>query len=317
MNTLVIVLSSQLLYYLLIAQTGVVGALDSQINELYTLPIGGVIGAFLSGIWHHRSVKFELCFMFAAQMVISWFYPHYSLWMILLLGFVVGYTTPLLLYVFRGQNRLHLALGLAISYAFGTALYTYPYAERDTIAVILPLISVAAIRFASISQAQSEMKERIGFGTVAVMMLWIFADSALFETLSRSGDMDIWSRYPELIIVSHTLGVYMAYRFGNDVMERIKTVWVLFALSYLFYWIKEPVILAIVYPVVISYYNVLLFKRLIETANIRLIAFSMIGIGWIAASAANGIAFSHHLWVAAAVLGLSALAYPFYYRRIL
>ncbi|MBN2869702.1 MAG: hypothetical protein JXK04_01965 [Campylobacterales bacterium] len=315
MNTLVIVLSSQLLYYLLITQTGVVGAFDSHIHDLFTLPIGGVIGALMSALWRHHAIRQELCFLFGVQMIISWFYPNYSLGMLLALGFVVGYTTPLLLYIFGSQSRLHLAVGLSIAYAVGTAFYTYPYAERDVIAVILPLVSVVALRFSRLPRISSPETKRFDWLSVGVMMLWIFADSALFETLSRSGDMDIWSEYTVLIITSHLFGVYLAYRYGHELLSQTCVIWMLFAVSYLLYWTREPILLSIAYPVVISYYNVLLFQKLISMRDVRLIAFSMIGVGWFAASAANGVALEHQLWIAAAVLGLFALGYPFLGRR--
>lgn len=315
MNFFVVVLSSQLLYYLLIAQTGVVGAFHSHIHDLFTLPIGGVIGALLSAYWRHHEIRQELCFLFGAQMIVSWFYPNYSLGMLLVLGFVVGYTTPLLLYVFGSQSRLHLAVGLGIAYAVGTAFYTYPYVQRDDIAVILPLISVAALRYSRFPRIPHPATGRFDWKSVAVMMLWIFADSALFETLSRSGDMDIWSHYTLLIIASHLSGVFLAYRYGRELLSQTRVIWVLFAVSYLLYWIKEPVLLSVVYPVAISYYNVLLFQKLVGMHDVRLIALSMVGVGWIAASAANGVALGHQLWIAAAVLGLFAFIYPFIMRR--
>ncbi len=315
MNALVIVLSSQLLYYLLITQTGVVGAFDSHIHDLFTLPIGGVIGALMSAFWRHHAIRQELCFLFGVQMIISWFYPNYSLGMLLTLGFVVGYTTPLLLYIFGSQSRLHLALGLSIAYAIGTAFYTYPYAERDVIAVILPLVSVVALRFSRLPRISAPETKRFDWQSVGVMMLWIFADSALFETLSRSGEMDIWSEYTVLIVTSHLFGVYLAYRYGHELLSQTRVIWMLFAVSYLLYWSQEPILLSIAYPVVISYYNVLLFQKLISMRDVRLIALSMIGVGWFAASAANGVALEHQLWIAAAVLGLFALVYPFLGRR--
>ena len=316
MNLLIIVLSSQLLYYLLIAQTGVVGAFDSHIHDLYTLPIGGVLGSLFSALWRHHGLKQELCFLFGVQMMISWFYPNYSLGMLLALGFVVGYTTPLMLYIFGSQSKLQLSLGLAISYTVGTALYTYPYVERDVIAVILPLISVAALRFSHLKRIEHRNHARFPWQIVGVMMLWIFADSALFETLSRSGNMDIWSEHPFQIITFHLLGVYLAFRYGDELLSQTPVILVMFGLSYWLYWMEEPLLLAVVYPIVISYYNVLLFYKLIRMGDIRIIAFSMIGVGWIAASAANGIALHQQLWIAVIVLGLFALLYPFYFRRI-
>ncbi|MDO9056556.1 MAG: hypothetical protein Q7U69_08390 [Sulfuricurvum sp.] len=315
MNLLVIVLSSQLLYYLLIAQTGVVGVFDSHIHDLFTLPIGGVIGALFSAFWRHHALKHELSFLFGIQIMISWFYPNYSLGMLLALGFVVGYTTPLLLYIFKSQSKLQLSVGMAISYAVGTALYTYPFEARGSIAILFPFISIVALYFAKLKSTRTSEKKPFHWPTLGVMMLWIFADSALFETLSRSGSMDIWSQYTLLIITAHLAGVYAAFRFGGELMSQTRLIWVLFVLSYLLYWIEEPILLAIVYPIAISYYNVLLFQALIRLADIRLIGLSMVGVGWIAASAANGIALHNEIWIAAVILTLFALVYPFYFRR--
>ncbi|HEX5328710.1 hypothetical protein [Sulfuricurvum sp.] len=316
MNLLVLVLSSQLLYYLLIAQTGVVGAFDSHIHDLYTLPIGGIIGSLLSALWRHLDLKMELMFLFGVQIVISWFYPNYSLGVLLTLGFVVGYTTPILIYIFSSQGKAQLALGLAISYAIGTALYTYPFEERRVIALVLPLISIIALYFFDLKRLIVIKYKKFPWRIVAIMMLWIFADSALFETLSRSGGMDIWSEYTWVIIVSHLIGVYGAYHFGDELIKQIPLVLGLFVVSYLFYWLEIPLALAIVYPVVISYYNVLLFHKLMQLRNVRVIALSMVGVGWIATSAANAIAIEHQLWIAAAVLGVFSLVVPFYFRRI-
>ena len=316
MNLLVIVLSSQLLYYLLIAQTGVVGAFDSHIHDLYTLPIGGVIGTLFSAFWSHHDYKMELTFLFGIQIMISWFYPNYSLGMLFALGFVVGYTTPILIYIFSSQSKVQLVWGLAISYAIGTALYMYPFEDRGGIALVLPLISIIALRFFSMKRLIHIEYKKFPWKLMAVMMLWIFADSALFETLSRSDVMDIWSEYTLLIILFHLLGVYAAFHFGNELLQQIPIVLGLFIVSYLLYWLEMPIALAMVYPFVISYYNVLLFHKLMQIRNVRVIALSMIGIGWVATSAANGLALEHQLWVAAGVLGGFSLLYPFYFRRI-
>ena len=151
---------------------------------------------------------------------------------------------------------------------------------------------------------------------VGVMMLWFFADSALFETLSRSEGMDIWSDYTMVIILAHLIGVYGAYHFGDELIKQIPVVLTLFVLSYLLYWLEFPLALAIVYPVVISYYNVLLFHKLMQLRNIRITALAMIGVGWIATSAANTIALEQQLWVAVGELGIVSLVYPFYFRRV-
>ena len=317
MNLLVIVLSSQLLYYLLIAQTGVVGVFDSEIKDFFTLPIGGVIGSLLSAYWRHREIKIELAFLFGAQLILSWIYPDYSLGVLLLLGFVIGYTAPLLLYIFGSQSKTQLVFGLAISYAVGTALYDYPFTQRGGIAIALPLISLIALYFVHVPERVDSETKRVNGWIIGVLMLWIFADSALFETLSRSEGMDIWSHYTLLIIASHLAGVVLGYVERGTSAVQIYRVWGLFMASYSLYWLKEPILLAIVYPLVISYYNVLLFHYLIRLRDIRAIAISMIGVGWMAAAVANGVALYHQQWVVIAVLTLFAVLYPFYFRRVL
>lgn len=315
MNFLVIVLASQLLYYLLIVQTGVVGAFDSHLHDIFTLPIGGVMGSLLSAYWRHDNLRQELFFMFGTQMMISWMYPNYSLGLLLVLGIVVGYTTPIMLHVFRGQSKKSLALGLGISYAIGTALYSYPFEERWIIAVVLPVISIFALYFSVLSPKVTEHKTPLNWKMVGVMMMWIFADSALFETLSRSGEMDIWSRFTALIITAHLFGVYLAYRYAKPLMHSSMIIVALFVLSYGLYYLHQPLVLCVIYPIAISYYNVLVFRELTQMRDIRSIGIAMVAVGWGAASVANFIALEHQLWIAMVMLGLFVSVYPFYLRR--
>jgi beta-carotene 15,15'-dioxygenase len=123
------------------------------------------------------------------------------------------------LYLRLSKKRSAL-FGLAISYAIGTALYTYPFEERGVIAIALPLISMMALHFFDLKRLIQIEYKKFPWRLVAVMMLWIFADSALFETLSRSGNMDIWSDYTVVIIVSHLIGVYGAYHFGDELIRQ-------------------------------------------------------------------------------------------------
>ena len=311
MNLLVIVLASQLLYYLLIVQTGVVGLFDSHIHDIFTLPIGGVMGSLLSAYWRHENLRQELFFMFAIQIIVSWYYPNYSLGLLLVLGFIVGYTTPLLLHIFKSQSRLGLALGMAISYAIGTALYDYPFAQRGTIAVALPMISIIALYFSYVQKTSACDTEIFPVSVVISMMLWIFADSALFETLSRSHSLDIWSHFTALVITAHLFGVYLAYRFKKSLRESHWTIFGLFVASYGMYYTGNAVGLAIIYPITISYYNVLLFSKLIRMHNIRLIGISMVGVGWVATSVANLIALEQVLWIAAIILAGGGIVLSF------
>jgi uncharacterized membrane protein len=90
----------------------------------------------------------------------------------------------------------------------------------------------------------------------------------------------------------------------------------LFSASYVSYYLREPIVLAFIYPVAISYYNVLMFRELIHMKSVQAIAIAMVGVGWIATSAANLIALEHHLWLAGIVLVVFTVSYPFYFRRI-
>lgn len=151
---------------------------------------------------------------------------------------------------------------------------------------------------------------------IAIMMLWIFADSALFETLSRSQSLDIWSHYTLLIITGHMLGVYLAYRYGRTFLQERWVIWILFMLCYGLYYEGMGLWLAIIYPVTISYYNVLLFHALVEMRDIRLIGIGMVGVGWLATSAANLIALNQQFWIAAAIVTAAMLFLPWSVRRI-
>ena len=49
------------------------------------------------------------------------------------------------------------------------------------------------------------------YSTIALMALWVFIDSSLFETLSRSDNISIWrDGYTLEIALFHTIGVVSA-----------------------------------------------------------------------------------------------------------
>ena len=300
MNLLIIVLSSQLLYYLLIVQTGVVGSFGSDIHDLYTLPIGGLIGGIVSSIVGHSSLKKELLALFSLQFVISCFYPHYSLVEIGLLGFVTGYTTPRLLFVFRHQSGIALGVGLGIAYIIGTILYSYPYHSRGFIAIILPIISAFALLFTAIDESKNPSGQtEINWKALWAMSLFIFLDSLLFETLSRSGDMNIWDKYTTVIVIFHLLGIVLAYMLSKrGFFAEIPRVMGLFAISYILYLTKQQFALAVIYPLTISYYNFIVFRKIMKYDDIKPIALTMVFMGWVATTVANGSVLEHQYWLA-------------------
>ncbi|MDD5359027.1 MAG: hypothetical protein PHI79_02425 [Sulfurovaceae bacterium] len=314
MNLFVLILSAQLLYYLLIAQTGIVGAFNSDIHNLYTLPLGGITGGLLAAFTAHKHIKIQLYIMFFSQFILSFFYPHYSLIEIFILGFVVGYTAPLLFFIFETQERIGLAIGLCLSYVIGTIFYTYPFDQRGIIAFVLSSVSIIALWFLDI-KSQKDIFTKVDFKIILILILWIFADSTLFETLSRSNDMDIWSKYTLYIIIFHIIGVIAAYKYPINVVTKNNIILPLFILSYILFAIKIPILLAIIYPFTISYYNFSLFSYIIKLNNIRYIAFSMIAIGWLATSMANAVALEKQLWVAYTILALSSATFLILNRR--
>ncbi|PKN14492.1 MAG: hypothetical protein CVU67_05380, partial [Deltaproteobacteria bacterium HGW-Deltaproteobacteria-24] len=56
---------------------------------------------------------------------------------------------------------------------------------------------------------------------------------------------------------------------------------ILFSLSYLFYFIQEAFILSLIYPFVISFYNVVILQTLLQK-ELKTLSVYMIFIGWIA-----------------------------------
>jgi hypothetical protein len=80
----------------------------------------------------------------------------------------------------------------------------------------------------------------------------------------------------------------------------------LFIVSYLLYWLKMPILLAILYPFTISWYNFILFGYIMRLNNMLYIALSMIVIGWLSTIMANGIVLEGYFWIAYAILGLSS-----------
>lgn len=296
MNFYILLLSSQLLYYLLIAQTGIVGAFDSHIYDLYTLPIGGAIGSLMAGFIKHWHIKTELYIMFIGQLALSLIYPNYSLIGIFIFGFVIGYTTPILLFTLSQQKKTNLAIGLALTYAIGTWLYTYPFGERGMMAFILSIIFIASLGFVHIKEEFSNKYKYIHFDIILLFFLWIFLDSVLFETLSRSKNMDIWSNYTFIIIVSHIFGIMTAYKLMHMSISSKNSVTIsLLLVSYILYLLKMPMLLSIVYPFTISWYNFALFSYIIKLNNILQISLSMIIFGWLATTMANGMVFSGYI----------------------
>ena len=125
------------------------------------------------------------------------------------------------------------------------------------------------------------------------MILWVFLDSALFESFSRDITISIWrDGYTFQIALFHIIGVFSALFFRIEQNQKGLFILILFTLSYLFYFLREGFILSIIYPFVISYYNVVILQT-ISKKDFKTITFYMIGIGWMASGAGLFVAIAN------------------------
>jgi hypothetical protein len=123
-------------------------------------------------------------------------------------------------------------------------------------------------------------------------MRWILLDSNLFETLARHASLDIWSKYTFVIITFHLLGLIAAYFTRVSKIKQHIFIAFLFIGSYTLSYLEYPIALAMVYPFVISYYNVVVFTTLSQEMSVSKLSFMMIFVGWVASGLGLAIALS-------------------------
>lgn len=279
----------ELCYYLLIAQTGIVEYFSSNITLIAPLPIGGVIGSLLSfyiKTSNHHKIKLFL----SLQLLMTLFYPNLSVLFLFLLGISVGALAPLLINELKRANVFVLGMALAISYTAGTFLFTYPVEQRGNIAIALTLITLLCSLFLPDKKVVQLKSEPF---SLFAMVLWIFLDSTLFETLSRDLSVSIWrDGYSVEIALFHILGVVAALTLTFHKNQKELIIISLFALSYLLYFMQEPLLLSFVYPFVISYYNVVILQSLIQK-ELKTLAVYMVFIGWFASGAGLFVALEN------------------------
>ncbi|AGR76765.1 hypothetical protein A7H1H_0441 [Aliarcobacter butzleri 7h1h] len=285
---LIFFIASELCYYLLIAQTGIVEYFSSNLFLIAPLPIGGVIGSLLVS---YIKIKNKVSLFLVAQLILSFMYPHYNLLTLFILGFVVGSMAPLIINEVKKTTFLELGLALSLSYVTGTMLFNYEVSQREIIAVTLTMITL----FCSLFLNYMEEGEKLNTTShsLLMMILWVFLDSALFESLSRDLAVSIWrGGFTFEIALFHVIGVFSALFFKIEKNQKELLILTLFALSYLFYFLREGFILSLIYPFVISYYNVVILQS-IKKLDFRTISFYMIFIGWMASGAGLSIALAN------------------------
>lgn len=286
---LVLFVAAELCYYLLIAQTGIVEYFSSDLFTIIYLPIGGVIGSLLSS-YIKTSNQNKIFGFLLIQLAMSFFYPNLSSLMLFILGISVGALAPLLINELKKGSSIQLGSALAIAYVLGTFLFNFDVALRGNIAIALTVLAIVSLFF--IKENKSIDISNSNFA-LASMLLWIFLDSALFETLSRDENISIWrDGYTYEIAFFHLLGIVLAFKLQLQKNLKELFIIILFALCYFFYFLNEALILSIVYPIVISYYNVVILQTLIHK-NLKTLSIYMVFIGWFASGAGLFIALEH------------------------
>ena len=286
---LILFIASELCYYLLIAQTGVVEYFSSNLFLIAPLPIGGIIGSLLVS-YIKIDFKNKISLFLTIQLIMSFLYPNFNMLTLFILGFVVGSLAPLIINEIKKTTLLELGLALSVSYVTGTLLFNYEVEARGIIAIILTTITLLASRFLPTNEPIKKSNQEFA---LLMMVLWVFLDSTLFESLSRDITISIWrDGFTFQIALFHVIGVFCALYFKIEKNQKSLFILTLFAASYLFYFLREGFILSIVYPFVISYYNVVILQT-IAKKDFKTITFYMIFIGWMASGAGLFVALSN------------------------
>ena len=286
---LILFIASELCYYLLIAQTGIVEHFSSNILLISPLPIGGIIGSLLVSYIKISNKNKMILFLFI-QLLMSFLYPNFNFVTLFILGFAVGSLAPLIINEIKKASSIELGFALCISYVLGTFLFNYDVEKREIIAVLLTSISLISSFFLPKIIKSCTLSSNHSLG---IMILWVFLDSSLFESLSRNTSISIWrDGFTLEIALFHIIGVVCALYFKLEKNQKELLIVTLFTLSYLFYFLREGFILSLIYPFVISYYNVIILQTIIKK-DFKIITIYMVFIGWIASGAGLFVAIEH------------------------
>ncbi|WP_368028614.1 hypothetical protein [Arcobacter sp. s6] len=276
---LTLFIACELCYYLLIAQTGIVEHFSSNIFLIAPLPIGGIVGTLLVS---YIKIKNKISLFLIIQLAMSFLYPNYNFLTLFILGFAVGSLAPLVINEIKKASIVELGFALSISYVIGTFLFNYDVEQRQIIALLLTSITLISSIFLP---KEIEKNNSNSNHSLIIMILWVFLDSSLFESLSRDISVSIWrDGYTLEIALFHIIGVVCALYFKLEKNQKELFIITLFALSYLFYFLREGFILSLIYPFVISYYNVIILQTIVKK-DFKTITIYMVFIGWVASGA--------------------------------
>ena len=280
--------ASEFTYYLLILQTGIVTYHHSLLSAIWMVPTGGILG-IIASVALNKEKRWLMPLLLLMQLLLSFDYATANSLELFLLGIISGLTAPMLI------ARIHtfwvVVSALALSYTFGTYMFNIEAANRTTIALLLSCIALLGSLLPQVT-VYRRTKQALSLYDTNNIFLWLLLDAALFETLSRNSTMHLWGETPFtwIIIVFHIIGLIVAYRLRDDARND-KILLLLFAVSYSTYMFGWQNALSVVYPFVISYYNVIILKKLYRLSYDNL-AFVSLAL-WGASGLGLLIALSH------------------------
>ena len=274
-------------YYLLILQTGIVEVYNSNMQVLWMVPAGGVLGILLTfklKNYQHKVLSISLFI----QILLIYFYPDFNSITLFMLGLFSGLIAPILIYQIKKLKTVFIVLSL--SYVVGTFGIMVLAQDRFLVAIVLSILAFISSLFIHSIKDKTDT-QMITIVDFMIIFAWLLLDSILFESLIRD-TLSIWknSEFVWIIASSHLLGLAIAYKLHS--YKNINYLVIgLFALSYLFYSLGLQYPLAVVYPIIISFYNVIILKRFIQLPFLWL-CFGAIGL-WVSAGIGLFTALQH------------------------
>ncbi len=294
--------SAEFTYYLIILQTGIVEYHHSIISEIWMVPLGGMIG-IITSIFLYKERHWLIPFVLLIQLLLSVDYAVANGVELFFLGIISGITAPML--IARLEKMWLVVLSLAISYTYGTYFFDIQAIDRTNIALFLSLVALFASLFSQMGK-ERQKTAILSFYSMGNIFLWLLLDAALFETLSRDSIMHLWgdANFTWIIIFCHLVGLIVAYIYRNA-QENDALLLGMFAITYLSYTSGSQILLSIVYPFVISYYNVIILRKLISLSytNLAVVSLSL----WAASGLGLFIALWHAFIIAWIILFILAI----------
>ena len=259
--------ASEFTYYLLILQTGIVEYHHSLMSEIWMVPVGGILG-IITSIFLFKERQWLIPFLLMLQLLLSINYASANSIELFLLGLISGLTAPML--IARINRFWVVVFALALSYTYGTYYFHVPAFDRTDIALFLSLVALVASFFVQMRESKKHTGT-ITLYSVGSIFLWLLLDASLFETLSRDSVMSLWGNdtFTWNIILFHVIGLITAYKM-RDSKHNNQLLIGLFILTFTLYSLGWQIALSIVYPFVISYYNVIILRALMRLPYVLL-----------------------------------------------